>query len=30
VPEAVALRLRESSGNIRASRGVSVTPTEQN
>ena len=30
VPEAVALRLRESSGSIRASRGVSVAPTEQN
>ena len=30
VPEAVALRLRESSGSIRASRGVSVVPAEQN
>lgn len=30
VPEAVALRLRENSGGIRASRGVSVTPSEQN
>ncbi len=30
VPEAVALRLREPSGNIRASRGVSVAPAEQN
>jgi hypothetical protein len=30
VPEVVALRLREASGGIRASRGVSVAPTEQN
>jgi len=30
VPEAVALRLRESSGSIRASRGVVVEPTGQN
>jgi len=30
VPEAVALRLREPSGNIRASRGVTVAPPEQN
>lgn len=30
VPEAVALRLREASGNIRASRGVNVAPPEQN
>ena len=30
VPEAVALRLREPSGSVRASRGVMVAPAEQN
>lgn len=30
VPETVAIRLREPSGNIRASRGVSVVPAEPN
>ncbi|MDP3701741.1 MAG: hypothetical protein Q8R72_12630 [Hylemonella sp.] len=30
VPEAVSIRLREPSGNIRASRGVRVPPVEQN